>query len=360
MLARNYLKLPNQRRLLSFIAEEEIYSKYGAVITDQMVSSPFREDKNPSFNLFRNKADNALLFKDFTTGEVGNCFLFAKKMTGASSYPDLYTRITIDFGLQSEFQTNNSPMMLMTPPKLVKRAPQISVKEKLVVTVKQRLWAQRDADYWKRKYGLTRKQLEYCGVYPISHFFIGQSVTIADTLSYVYIERKDGKETYKVYQPFNNYGRKWINNNDNSVWELWSQMPDKGKKLIITSSRKDAMVVKSCFQSSVLTACSLQAESIIPKESVMNELKGRFPYISFLYDNDLTGTTNWGREFGEKLSNKFDIPQIEIPSLYKVKDISDFIEKYGFGPTHDVLIKLILEQNGTPKVHPLYKKITNK
>ena len=42
--------------------------------------SPLRKDTNPSFGLFYTKGSKKLLFKDFGTGESGDCFKFARLM----------------------------------------------------------------------------------------------------------------------------------------------------------------------------------------------------------------------------------------------------------------------------------------
>ena len=47
--------------------------------------SPFREDSNPSFSLFRDKSDQHWCFKDHATGDAGNMITFVKLGRGLSS-----------------------------------------------------------------------------------------------------------------------------------------------------------------------------------------------------------------------------------------------------------------------------------
>lgn len=47
--------------------------------------SPFREDSNPSFSLFRDKSDEHWCFKDHATGDAGNMITFVKLGCGLSS-----------------------------------------------------------------------------------------------------------------------------------------------------------------------------------------------------------------------------------------------------------------------------------
>jgi hypothetical protein len=45
--------------------------------------------------------------------------------------------------------------------------------------------------------------------------------------------------------------------------------------------------------------------------------------------NDYDKEVNWGREFGEKIADKFNLMQIEIEDKYYAKDFSDFVKAYG-------------------------------
>ena len=138
------------------------------------------------------------------------------------------------------------------------------------------------------------KKLEYCGVYPISHYFINGYQVLAEKHAYAFVEFKDGIQTYKIYQPYADKNNKWVNNNDYSTWELWSQLPAQGNVCIITSSRKDAMVIKNLFDSHLITSCALQSEKVNPKASVIAELKRRFKHVFVLYDNDYDKKRNYG------------------------------------------------------------------
>ena len=144
-------------------------------------------------------------------------------------------------------------------------------------------------------------------------------------------------QTFKIYQPLSEKA-KWINNNDYSTWELWTQLPKNGKNLIITSSRKDAIVIKKMFDSSFITSCSLQSENVNPKKSVIDELKSRFENIFVLYDNDFKNEINNGKIAGEKIANKFNLLDLQIPNIYQIKDPSDFLEKYGLKKTKEMIL----------------------
>lgn len=204
-----------------------------------------------------------------------------------------------------------------------------------------RNWEEYDFQYWE-SYGVPRKWLLCADIYPISHIFIigssGYTRTIqADKYAYTFIERKDGVCSEKIYQPFNKVGMKWRSGHDSSVWDLWTKLPPRGERCIITSSRKDALCI---WANSGIPSVSLQGEAVGVKPQVMEELKGRFNEVFVLYDNDMTGEKNYGRIDGKKLAEQFGITQIEIPDMYLCKDISDLYKKYGKGTVVKVLKQL--------------------
>jgi len=336
-------KLPNSRDILKHVSDLDIFEMYLGSIPTKPISSPLRQDTKPSFSLFMSKEYGKVFFKDHATGESGDCFLFVMRLFKLSSKTDTFNKIASDFNLD-EFDINpTSYTPLPKKESYVGKKKKVLSKSRLKMNVKVRPWKVRDRNYWESKYNLGIKQLEYCNIYPISHYFINDSITIAQELAYAFVEEKDGVQTFKIYQPMS-VDDKWINNNDFSTWELWTQLPNKGSILIVTSSRKDAAVIKSLFPSEEITSCSLQSENVNPKESVVNELKERFEEIFIMYDNDFSNEINRGRVAGAKFANTTGFLQIEIPDGYKVKDPSDYIDKFSGQELTLLIRKLISER----------------
>jgi hypothetical protein len=336
-------KLPNQKDILSCITDSQIFEFYLGGIPNRPIKSPLRDDKVPSFSLFYSDDHKKIFFKDFATGDTGDVFVFVMRLLGYTKITDVFTRIAVDFGL-TQFETKEVHITknlssFVSKSNMVKKIS----KERIKIKVKVRPWNTKDKEYWFGKYGFTLNQLKGLDIFPVSHYFMNDYCRVADELAYAFVEEKDGLQTFKIYQPLNQEW-KWINNNDFSTWELWTQLPKTGKNLIITSSRKDAGVIKSLYPSHLLTACALQSEKTNAKESVVNELKARFDNIYVLYDNDYDKTNNWGRIAGMKLCDEHKLIQLEIPETKGAKDISDFREKYGAITTKN-LIKQMMIQN---------------
>ena len=119
---------------------------------------------------------------------------------------------------------------------------------------------------------------------------------------------------------------------------MWSKLPDKGEYLIITSSRKDALCI---WENTGIPAISLQAESYLPKEHIVQQLKDRFKFIFVLYDNDFNNPNNPGEKAANKFVESFDLRKLTLPIELGEKDTSDLCKKYGRYKVKTTILKLI-------------------
>ena len=293
------------------------------------IHSPLRDDKKPSFGLYTIDGET-VRYIDFATGEKGN-LVKLMSLYWNISYNDAYKRIV------SELGTKQLPTPIM---RISKLRSTMSGEKHIDIGVKVRPWEKYDIDFWE-SYGISLPWLEFGDVYPISHVILhheeGKMTFGAEKYAYAYVEHKDGITSVKIYQPFSTT-RKWMNNHDSSVWDLWSKIPEKGDKLIITSSRKDALCI---WENTGIPSLSLQAEGYIPKRHVVEQLKERFSHVFVLYDNDFQSEENHGVIFGKRISSEFGITMLLIPEEYQTKDPSDFCRKYGRKETNKLINKLI-------------------
>ena len=295
-----------------------------------VISSPLRKDVHPSFRVY-SPDGTRIRWYDYVTGESGGIIDLLQR-TLSVTFNELLTIIKKDTTHTGRLAINQNP---------TKKVRINSTDTSCQVRSQMRKWEEYDFQYWE-SYGVPRRWLLHSDIYPISHIFIigntGYVKTVkADKYAYTFIERKDGVCSEKVYQPFNKNGMKWRSGHDSSVWDLWTKLPPRGEKCIITSSRKDALCV---WANSGIPSVSLQGEAVGVKPQVMNELKSRFKEVYVLYDNDFKGEQNYGRIDGRKLAEQFDIIQIEIPDMYMCKDISDLYKKYGKSTVVKVLKQL--------------------
>lgn len=314
----------------SYLSEEEILEFYtGISDLPLIVPSPLRPDKNPSFSLSVNE-HGLVRFYDFGTDESGGLYdilMILYKMSFSEVLNMVYDEMIDGKDIEKKVRIN-----AVYERKIKPRIDDLKVKV--------REWRDYDVKFWS-SFGVNNYWLQFGDIYPVSRMFIykgGEEMIIpCEKYAYVYVEFKDDRPTYKIYQPFSDKF-KWINMHDKSVWDLWSKLPTHGDKLIITSSRKDSLCLWANLN---IPSICLQAESTGPKEHVVYQLIERFRNIYILYDNDFKSEKNWGRINGEKLSSKFNFKQIEIPMIYQSKDPSDLFRNHGEKVFKEILNKLL-------------------
>lgn len=309
-------------------SDADIAQKYLGVKVPCLVCSPFRDDKRPSLSLYYSKSGN-LCYKDFATSEGGSLYDFLSRLWN-TSMSETISKIASDIGIKDTLVRRRTKSLRKTT--------------KSVLQVKIREWRDYDIEFWAQ-FGINKDWLKFGDVYPITQMFFTKDgitkIIPADKYAYAYIERKDGIVSIKIYQPFSDT-MKWISKHDSSVWDLWTKLPENGDRLIITSSRKDALCL---WANTGIPSLSLQGEGYVPKEHVVNQLKQRFKNIYVLYDNDFKavekGEENHGRVFGKHLSDMFGLIQIEIPEFYRSKDPSDLFRDWGKEVFRTVMQSLI-------------------
>lgn len=296
-----------------------------------LINSPLRQDRNASVSIF--SPDGVKVFyKDFGTGEHGSIFDLLGRMWNRT-FSETITKIWDDIDRVKHNRIN-----------LNRTRRGVIHKSNSILEVRTRQWFDYDIEYWN-SYGISREWLEFGDVYPISHILITRDnitkVIPAEKLAYVYVERKDGKVSLKVYQP-KSQRLKWLSKHDSSVWDLWSRLPDRGDTLFITSSRKDALCL---WENTGIPSVSLQGEGYVPKEKVINQLKQRFGRVIIFFDNDYDKDENHGHIYASRLSGMFDLDMVEIPSEYKSKDPSDLFKNHGAKTFRRVINELVKQSN---------------
>lgn len=296
-----------------------------------LINSPLRQDRNASVSIF--SPDGVKVFyKDFGTGEHGSIFDLLGRMWNRT-FSETITKIWDDIDSVKHNRIN-----------LNRTRRGVIHKSNSILEVRTRQWFDYDMEYWN-SYGISREWLEFGDVYPISHILITRDnitkIIPAEKLAYVYVERKDGKVSLKVYQP-KSQRLKWLSKHDSSVWDLWSRLPDRGDTLFITSSRKDALCL---WENTGIPSVSLQGEGYVPKEKVINQLKQRFGRVIIFFDNDYDKDENHGHIYASRLSGMFDLDMVEVPSEYKSKDPSDLFKNHGAETFRRVIKELVKQSN---------------
>jgi hypothetical protein len=312
----------------SSISISELFEKYSEVqillavfpeITSIpcKISSPFRTDSNPSFSIYLDD-DKHIRFKDFGESETKGSLLDLLCKKWNCSFHQVFDRI-LEVMQKQEKDTDT-----IVKPRQVKLMTRKESSELTKIQVAIRPWKDYDIAYWE-SYGISRQWLRYAEVYPISHKIITKKdkqtsksskyIFPADRLAYVYVERKEGNLSLKIYQPYNTNGFKWCSRMDASVISLWTKVPEYGDRIVICSSLKDALCLSCQLH---IPAIALQGEGYTMSQTAINELKRRYQKVFICFDTDTPGKAD-----AQKLSKLTGFPFI-VPDLGDSKDFSDY------------------------------------
>ena len=297
--------------LLNLITEAEILNLYlGITEVPFLTVSPLRNDKNPSFSYY-SPDGITIKWKDFGTKEGGSIYELLSKLWNLS-FQEVILKIYNDIS-----KDNKSNLNIKFKDKLLDKCC-VNKISNTNIQCKVREWKDYDIEYWS-SFGIDLKWLKYAEVYPISHKIIIKNnkrfVFGADKYAYAYVERKEGKITLKIYQPFNKEGYKWSNCHDSSVISLWTKIPKEGDKICICASLKDALCL---WSNTGIPAIATQGEGYKISSTAIEELKRRFKNVYILFDNDEAGIID-----AEKLSELTGFTNIVLPKIDNAKDISD-------------------------------------
>lgn len=309
--------------ILRLISEEDIMKYYVGFEFEvgRAYKSPLREDSNPSFALYYTR-QGSIRFKDFN-GAQGNCFDFVMLKTGLTFVESLKL-IVQDFNLNLG---TNTPTVF---PKEVKPMfkPKIVNKERLI-QFKPQQWTNVDKKYWTR-YGLNSKILKLYNVFSAKFVYLDKKlIQVYSDYNPIYCYKFNGKRV-KVYRPFSNTSGKWLSNvTEDDLQGLEQLDKTKNDLLIITKSLKDVM----CLHSLGYQAVAPQSENTRTQYELMRKLVSHYKKVLILFDNDEAGMRG-AANLGDYLTSKC----IYVPD---VKDISDYMVKYGRENTLNLLTNLI-------------------
>lgn len=299
-----------------------------------LISCPYRKDDHPSFGIYYTASGN-IGSRDFASGEsIGDAFEILAK-TWDTTLNTALVKIWADL-IDGRVDTSKPIQDKQTQQH--HRVAKMSNQSYLEVTVRD--WMPHDVEYWQ-SFGISIDWLQLAEVYPISYVHIknilGQKRIIpAEKYAYVYIERKDGIITKKIYQPFSERF-KWRGNINKSVVSLWTKIPPTGDKVCICSSLKDALCL---WANTKIPSIALQGEAYPISETAKQNLLSRYNKVYVCFDNDKPGILD-----AEKFTKETGFINIVLPRFEGGKDISDLYKSLNNKDLfRDILLKLFEEQ----------------
>lgn len=292
--------------ILSRVTEYDIYARYiGQFKIGYIYNSPFREDKNPSFGIFRSRKTGKLLFKDHGNGLCGDVIRFVQEYTGITNYNELLKQIVKDLNIK-----NNT---------VLKSTKAYEKSEETVIGVVRQEFTNVDKAFWQQ-FGITLDTLKRYNVSSIKYYLcdgIVKGIYKDESPMYAY----KVYDKFKIYRPLADKYTKWRNNLTENDIQGFKQLPKTGDVLIITKSMKDVM----CLYEMGISAISPSSESTFIPNKVLEQLKKRFKRIIILFDRDEAGV-----KYLRKMSLKTGLEGLLIHKKFKAKDVSDAIKANDF------------------------------
>jgi 5S rRNA maturation endonuclease (ribonuclease M5) len=313
---KNIAKLHTCETILERIDEQSLFAKYTpGMKLNRVMMSPLREDKHPSFCIYTKK-NGSIAYKDYATGDRGNVFKYLGKLWNMT-YPETLRRIGTEL---DKYDVISQEKNLITTP----------TPTGIDIGIVRQDFTIQDLEYWGQ-YSITTDLLDQYEVTSCKHYLInGRCYGTYALNDPMYAYRVFDK--FKIYRPYS-LKSKWRGNLTSYDIQGYKQLKGNSSDvLIITKSLKDVMVLKLLGYDAIAPPSE---SSHIPEE-IIQAIRLRYSKVIVLYDRDKAGMLN-----ARKLYHKYGLPFVFINKLYHVKDISDFIKKYGIELTREFLAKIL-------------------
>ena len=295
--------------ILKKTTEAEIYRHYiGDYQVGQIMSAPYRKDRNPSFSLYYNRYGQ-LRWKDFSKGYNGGIFDLLVLITGRP-FNEVLLDVDRSMNLGLYHHTTDSQI-------------EYQLYKNYESCLKSHCYLQRiiqpftiyDKDYWKSG-NISKKTLEYFEIYSTKKLFYNHKLAwIYKPENPIYSWEVNSK--LKAYRPNEvNPKNKWMTNFSLEI-QGYNKLPEKGDILCITKSMKDITV----YHEIGIPAIAPQSEHILFSEKVMSDLDNRFNYIFTNFDNDKTG-----KALAEKYEEEYGLHSVFLDEF---KDPFEYSQNKG-------------------------------
>jgi hypothetical protein len=278
-----------------------------------LICSPLRVDNKPSFSIYMTDGGH-IAWKDHaeSNSRGGLMDLLCK-----------YWKCTFNQALEKICSLPELKDEIVLKSKQIKTLTRKEVSTLKKIEVKIRPWRDYDYEYWA-SYGISKQWLKWAEIYPTAYKIItkrdketGKATQYcfpAEKYCYTFVERKEGRLSIKIYQPYSK-NFKWCSSMSDGVISLWTKVPEYGDRIVICSSLKDALCLSCQLH---IPAIAPQGEGYDISEAACNELKRRYKKVFISYDVDQPGI-----EDAKKLSKQTGFPFI-VHDLKGQKDYSDY------------------------------------
>ncbi|CAA9203365.1 VapE domain-containing protein [Flavobacterium collinsii] len=285
----------DKNTILSAITEKEIFFKFLKIndFPNGNISSPFSEDKKPSFKLYKNNT-----FKCNSTGKQGDCFQLVADLNNIDcklNFDKVLKIIASEFNIQENSNSNH-----------------FSFQTKDFTTL--------HLDYFSQgNWNITQELLQKYNVFALDKFefynsskneiskiklfpnIIGFAYKLNNSVAELYIPKQE--KTQKFF--LNKY-------RSNDIFGL-EQINKNAEFIIICAGKKDCLILNA----NGFNAITFRSENHNITSEQLKLLNNKNLFIC--YDNDQAGINA-----RKKITAKYDVREIVLPADFN--DIADFFQ----------------------------------
>lgn len=296
--------------ILSQVSQVDIYNfYYGSDFKPYAkISSPFSEDKNPSFKVFKNGT-----FKCFSTGHQGDVWQFVADIKGLdckTQFTEVLATISADLGIIKQQQKNIQNKPVSNPDER-----HFIYQDKAFTKPHFEYWLQGNwnvTEHILRKYKV--KALDKFEFYNSKKSKIQKIKLYTGIVGFIFHVNNNAE----VYIPNQEKASKFFYNNlQFSDIFGYEQLKEKEDFIIISAGKKDCLVLNA----NGFPAVSFRSENGFIKEDEIALLRQKTDNIYICYDNDETGLKR-----ALQIGQAYSIKQIILPEKYN--DIADYFLHY--------------------------------
>ena len=283
---------------------------------DVKIKSLFNPDERTPSMCIGVKGSN-YVFKDFSTGRGGTGIELIKLLYNLQYHQAC--KLVIE--TYNEFVLKNDGGYDIQK---FQRASRYKVTSHTV-----RNWTTQDQYFWTQ-FNIGSKLLEAHNVKPLETYCMTKEDNeLCIKGLYIYGYFKADGSLYKIYQP-KTLDKKFIKITD---YVQGMHQCTGEKYLIITSSLKDVMAIKS-LKLKHLDVIAPDSENTMLKPELIEELETKYKKIILLFDNDDAG-------IGAMKNYKEKYPFLELAVLPMSKDVSDSIKDFGPKEVRNRLVPIL-------------------
>lgn len=301
----------------------DIYTKFLGLqsFPEKNISSPFSEDKKPSFKVYTNGT-----FKCNSSGKQGDVFQFVadlNQLDCKNQFNDVAKIIAKEMNIDLQNGKNNK-LQNDKSNKLQNANDNILSEHKpSTLTIEKREFTSLDLNYWK-KLGVEKNTLEKFKIYSVySYTWTGKKPIYTKKEGVCFgMELEDQNKIYRPHQPDIGVNKNVLPAFKTGIFGLDQLGTKKKESIIICEGEKDTIVAHSRnFNTVSFGSCT---RTISEKE--IDVLQSHCDKLFICYDNDDPGI-----KAVERITKSFpQIIPLHLPKNEKIKgyDITDYFQEH--------------------------------